>query len=187
MKLQVFDLAEGDHLVQPEEFSDLQGDSRALGLVTDFRQHKPPMINAHMEAAEALEVMRAEDVGLKLVVDDKHECIGVVAQEDLSEHNRLLRQLELRVSREELCVQDLMHHRRELRAMEYTALERASVDDVISALENYHQQYLLVVDSNVHHIRGLISSRDISRRLHSPIQIHKERTFADIFSAVHVQ
>ena len=187
MKLQVFDLAERDHLVQPEEFSDIQGDSSALSLVTDFRQHKPPMINGHMEAAEALTVMRAEDVGLKLVVDANHECIGVIAQEDLSEHNRLLKQLELHVGRSELSVQDLMHHRRELRAMEYTALERASVDDVISALENYHQQYLLVVDSNAHHIRGLISSRDISRRLHSPIHIHKERTFADIFTAVRVQ
>jgi len=187
MRLQVFDLAAGDHLVQPEEFSDIQPSSSALSLVTDFRQHKPPMLNGHMEATEALEVMRAEDVTLKLVVDDKHECIGVIGLEDLNQHNRLLKQLELRVSHEELCVQDLMHPRRELRAMEYTALERASVDDVIMALENYHQHYLLVVDSYAHHIRGIVSSRDIARRLHTEVNIPKERTFAEIFTAVRVQ
>lgn len=186
-KLQVFELAEEDHLIQPEEFSDIRGSSPALAIVTDFRNHKPPMVNAHSSATEALEVMRAEDLSIKLVIDRARECIGVIAIEDLNEHALLLKQQGLGINRDELTVYDMMHHRHHLRAMSFAELELASVSDIVAALENYHQYFLLVVDTQAHQIRGLVSSRDISRRMHVPVSIEKERTFADIFSAVRVQ
>jgi CBS domain containing-hemolysin-like protein len=185
--LHVFAVANDDHLVQPEEFEDVQGSSSALMILTDFRNHKPHMVYSHLEASEALEVMQAEDVKIKLVVDDQKEFIGVISQDDLSDHNLLLKQMELRVKRDELLVQDVMHARLKIHAVEVSEFAQATVADIVSTLKKSHQEYLLVVDQEAHHIRGIVSARDIASRLHTPIDIAKELTFVDIFSAVRVQ
>jgi len=185
--LNVFALATNDHLVQPEEFTDVQADSSALTILTDFRNHKPHMAYAQLEATEALEVMQAEDVKIKLVVDDSKEFIGVISQDDLSDHNLLLKQMEMQVKRDELLVQDLMHARLKIHAVEFAEFSKATVSDIVSTLKKSHQEYLLVVDQDAHHIRGIVSARDIASRLHVPIEIAKELTFVDIFSAVRVQ
>lgn len=182
--LNVFSLAVNDHLVQPEEFADVQDHTSALAILTDFRNHKPHMIDCHLEASEAAEIMRAEDVSIKLVVDDQKEFVGVISMEDLSEHNMLLRQMALHVKRDELLVKDLMHSRANINAVDYEQFKNASVADVVAALKKSHQDYLLVVDKDAHHIRGIVASREISRRLGAPINIEKELTFADIFTAV---
>lgn len=184
--LNVFAVAANDHLVQPEEFEDIQGSTSALAILTDFRRHKPHMVDGHLEASEALEVMRAEDISIKLVVDDKKEFVGVISIDDLSDHNMLLKQMAMHIKRDELMVRDLMHSRSNISAIDYEQFKRACVADVVAALKKSHQEYLLVVDQDAHHIRGIVSSRDISLRLHTPVQIEKELTFADIFTAVKV-
>lgn len=184
--LNVFALAENDHLVQPEEFEDIHGSTSALAILTDFRSHKPHMVDCHLEASEALELMLAEDVAIKLVVDDQKEFVGVISRDDLSDHSLLLKQMALRLKRDELLVRDLMHNRSSINAIDYHQFKRATVADVVSTLKKTHQEYLLVVDTDAHHIRGIVSSRDISRRLHAPVEIEKELTFIDIFTAVRV-
>ncbi|PUA27761.1 MAG: CBS domain-containing protein [Cellvibrio sp. 79] len=184
--LNVFALAENDHLVQPEEFEDIHGSTSALAILTDFRSHKPHMVDCHMEASEALELMLAEDVSIKLVVDDQKEFVGVISREDLSDHSLVLKQMAMRLKRDELLVRDLMHNRSSINAIDYDQFKRANVADVVSTLKKNHQEYLLVVDTDAHHIRGIVSSRDISRRLHAPVEIEKELTFIDIFTAVRV-
>ena len=182
--LNVFSLAANDHLVQPEEFSDVQGNTSALAILTDFRSHKPHMVDSHLEATEALEMMLAEDVQTKLVVDGSKEFVGVISVDDLANHNMLLKQMALHVKRDELLVRDLMHSRANIRAIEYEQFQRATVADVVSTLKKSHQEYLLVVDKDAHHIRGIVSSREIASRLHAPVEIEKELTFVDIFTAV---
>lgn len=185
-KLNVFAVAAQDHLVQPEEFEDIQANTSALAILTDFRSHKPHMVDSNLEASEAVEIMKAEDVVIKIVVDDRKEFVGVISVDDLSEHNLLLKQLALHVRRDELLVRDLMHGRDAISAVDYDQFKYASVADVVSTLKKSHQEYLLVVDKDAHHIRGIVSSRDISRRLRVPVKIEKELTFADIFSAIKV-
>ena len=184
--LDVFALAANDHLVQPEEFSDVQANTSALAILTDFRSHKPPMVDSHLEATEALELMLAEDVRTKIVVDDSKEFIGIIGVDDLADHNMLLKQMALHIKRDELLVRDLMHIRAGIRAVEYDQFKHATVGDVVSTLKKTHQEYLLVVDKGAHHIRGIVSSRDIARRLHAPVEIEKELTFVDIFTAIKV-
>lgn len=184
--LHVFALAANDHLVQPEEFSDVQAHTSALAILTDFRSHKPHMVDSHLEATEALEVMLAEDVKTKIVVDDAKEFIGVISVDDLADHTMLLKQMALRIRRDELLVHDLMHPRAGIRAIDYDQFKLATVSDVVSTLKKTHQEYLLVVDKDAHHIRGIVSSRDIASRLHAPVEIEKELTFVDIFTAVKV-
>lgn len=183
-RLNVFALAMNDHLVQPEEFEDVKASTPALAILTDFRNHKPHLVDGHLEASEALEMMLAEDARIKLVVDDRREFIGVVSRDDLSEHNVLLKQIELRVKRDELLVRDLMFPRQRIHAIDYEQLKDATVADMVSTLKKSHQDYLLVVDKDEHHIRGIVSARDIASRLHMPVEIEKELTFVDIFTAV---
>lgn len=185
--LNVFVLAANDHLVQPEEFSDVQAHTSALAILSDFRSHKPHMVDSHLEATEALEVMLAEDVKTKIVVDDSKEFIGVISVDELAEHNMLLKQMALHIKRDELLVRDLMHPRAGIRAVEYDQFKHATVADIVSTLKKTHQEYLLVVDKDAHHIRGIVSSRDIASRLHAPVEIEKELTFVDIFTAVKVR
>lgn len=182
--LTVFALAANDHLVQPEEFEDINGGTSALAILTDFRNHKPHMVDADIEATEALELMLAEDVRTKIVVNKAREFIGVISLDDLSEHNMAMKRITLRVKPEELLVRDLMHARRDMRAIDYDEFAKARVADVVSTLKKQHQDYLLVVDQDEHHIRGLVSARDIARRLHTPVEIERELTFVDIFTAV---
>ena len=144
--LSVFALAANDHLVQPEEFSDVQANTSALAILTDFRSHKPHMVDSHLEATEALEVMLAEDVKTKIVVDDSKEFIGVISVDDLADHNMLLKQMALHAKRDELLVRDLMHPRAEIRAIDFEQFITCSVGDVVSTLKKSHQEYLLVVD-----------------------------------------
>lgn len=184
--LSVFALALNDHLVQPEEFEDINASTPALAILTDFRSHKPHMMNSHLEATEALEVMRAEDVKIKLLVDDRKEFVGVISLDDLSHHQMLLKQMALHLKRDELLVRDLMHPRAQIRAIDYDQFRSASVGDLVSTLKKTHQEYLLVVDKEAHHIRGIVSARDIASRLHAPVEIEKELTFMDIVSAVKV-
>ena len=184
--LNVFALAASDHLVQPEEFSDVQANTSALAILTDFRSHKPHMVDGHLEATEALEMMLAQDVKIKVVVDDSKEFVGVISLDDLSDHNMLLKQMAQHVNRDELLVCDLMHARASIRALEYEQFKFATVADVVSTMKKTHQEYLLVVDKDAHHIRGIVSARDIASRLHAPVEIEKELTFVDIFTAVKV-
>ncbi len=184
--LNVFSLAANDHLVQPEEFADVQAHTSALAILTDFRSHKPHMVDSHLEATEALEMMLAEDVKVKIVVDGRKEFIGVISIDDLTDHTMQLKQMELRVKRDELLVRDLMHSRHSIRALDYDEFKLANVSDLVSTMKKTHQEYLLVVDKDAHHIRGIVSSRDIASRLHTPVKIEKELTFVDIFTAVKV-
>ena len=184
--LNVFTLAATDHLVQPEEFGGLDATASELAIFTDFRKHKPHLLDSYQEASEALEVMLAEDVLTKLVIDDHREFVGVISREDLAEHNLQLKQLALLVKRDELLVRDLMHPRENIRAISYNELRQASVADVVSTMKKSHQEYLLVVDPEAHHIRGVISAREIGRRLNAPVDIEKELTFVDIFTAIKV-
>jgi CBS domain containing-hemolysin-like protein len=185
--LSVFALATNDHLVQPEEFEDIKAATPALAILTDFRSHKPHMVDSHLEASEALELMRGENVTIKLVVDAHKEFVGVISLDDLSHHRMLLKQAELHLKHDELLVRDLMHSRAEIRAIDYEQFRKCTVGDIVSTLKKSHQEYLLVVDKEAHHIRGIVSASEIASRLHTPVEIEKELTFMDIFSAVAVK
>ncbi len=183
--LKFFPQHKNDHLIQPEEFYDLHPDSPAINLLSDFRQHKPHMIDSHLSASDALNMMLSEDVSLKIVVDVEKEFIGVLDRRYLTSENMLLKQLTLGLKPNELLVKDLMYPRVDMLAVDIDQLAQVKVGDLVSSLQRSHQEYLLVVDKGEHHIRGIVSAGEIARRLHQPIAIEKERTFADIFTAVH--
>jgi CBS domain containing-hemolysin-like protein len=171
-----------DHLVQPDEFDDVTPESSALTILTDFKNHRPHVVEAHIPAVEAAESMHQENINFKLVVDKHNEFIGLISIEDLSDQSILLTQVANGMHRDEVLVADLMHHRDAVRAINYEEFRRSSVADIIYTLQRHGQQYYIVVDRDQHHIRGVVSSTEISRRLHAPIYVERQPSVADILS-----
>jgi CBS domain-containing protein len=171
-----------DHLVQPDEFDDVTPESSALTILTDFKNHRPHVVEAHIPAVEAAELMHQENINFKLVVDKHNEFIGLISIEDLSDQSILLTQVANGMHRDEVLVADLMHHRDAVRAINYEEFRRSSVADIIYTLQRHGQQYYIVVDRDQHHIRGVVSSTEISRRLHAPIYVERQPSVADILS-----
>lgn len=169
-----------DHLVQPDEFDDVTPESSALIILTDFKDHRPHVVEAHITAVEAADLMHQENINFKLVVDRHNEFVGLISIEDLSDQSILLTQVANGSRRDEVLVADLMHHRESIRAINYDEFKRSSVADIIYTLQRHGQQYYIVVDRDQHHIRGVVSSTEISRRLHAPVYVERQPSVADI-------
>ena len=89
--------------------------------------------------------------------------------------------------RHEVLVNDLMISRSDLHAFDYNELQNSQVSDVVNALKNYRLRHCLVLDREHHHIRGVISSSDIARKLNLPIplDIHAKTSFSEIFDVIY--
>src|SRR5690606_34551104 len=181
--LNVYTIDAIDHLVQPDEFNETTEESSALAIISDFKHHRPHLVEAHLSAIEARDLMLQENVNLKLVVDAKQEFVGLIGIEDLSDQSIILTQMSQGVSREEVLVADLMHPRGSVRAINYEDLQGASIADIIYTLQRHGQHYYIVVDHDQHHIRGVVSAAEISRRLHHPIAVEKNATVVEMLSA----
>jgi len=181
--LQLMDTDAINHLVQPEEFDDVALDSSALTIFTDFKNYHPSIIEGSIPAVEAELLMRKSHLQLVLVVDSTGEFVGTIDIEAVSDQ-ALIPLISMGNTRNEILVSELMLPRSQVKALDFQALDHSSVADIIAVLRAQGQQHCLVVDFAKNQIRGLISTSDISRRLHIPIEITKPATFSDIFRAV---
>jgi len=171
------------HLVQPEEFHEVSLASLARNIFTDFKKHKPLVIDADTSASDALYIMKKSHVRLQIVVDNNGEMIGTISQNELDEQQFLI-QLNKGYDRDLILVRDLMLPRAEIKALDYKLLDVISISDLVESLQKNGMQHCLVLDSETNQIRGVISATDIARRLHIPLEIQLPKTFADIFVAV---
>ena len=172
-----------EHLVQPEQFYEVNMDSPALTILTDFKQHKPLIIDADTSATQADYLMRKSHVRLLLVVDEHDELIGTISLQELDgQHMQILQNQG--IDRQDVSLRDLMVPRTQQMAIRYRDILDATIEDVLHALQKNGKMHCLVVDKQEHQIRGIISASDIARRLHVPIEIEMPTTFIDIFRAV---
>lgn len=176
--LNVYRLDPVDHLVQPREFTDLDEQSPALSLMTDYRIHQPHTINADVAAVGVAKLMAMEGVNCKLVVDQQHEFVGLLTAERLSEQYILVAQTLQGVERTEVTASDMMLPRASIPALDYEALKSATVRDLVRALHESGETHCLVLDRDQHHIRGVISVDDIADRLHQEVSITPKRSIA---------
>jgi CBS domain containing-hemolysin-like protein len=180
MKLKFKRIDGDDHLAWPENHEEISQDSPALSVFTDFTVNQPLVLDFTTPAYEAEEFMLKAHVKLKLVVDEKNKFLGVVALEDLKHPDFLMRMAAV-YNRESLTIGDVMRHRDTLEAFCYADLERATIGDVITSLQDCNRQHCLVVDKTVHQIRGLISLSDVARKLKVKIQPGHTSSFAELY------
>ncbi|MGY5798363.1 CBS domain-containing protein [Rheinheimera faecalis] len=183
-KLNLFNVDVIDHLVQPAEFAEANLNSAALDFVSDFKTTSPMMIDANTCAVEAEDMMNHEHTKLKLVIDANQELIGLISYEQLSIQN-VLQRLGKGVNRTDLTVADLMRPRSEIKALAYEQIKHCTIGDVLNTLQHNGEQHCLVIDTDSHHIRGVISASDIASRLHIPVHIEKAPTFLNIFDRMY--
>jgi Mg2+/Co2+ transporter CorC len=118
------------------------------------------------------------------VIDANQELIGLISYEQLSIQN-VLQRLGKGVNRTDLTVADLMRPRSEIKALAYEQIKHCTIGDVLNTLQHNGEQHCLVIDTESHHIRGVISASDIANRLHIPVHIEKAPTFLNIFDRMY--
>lgn len=183
--LNVYSLEDRDHLVKPDEFADINGDSPALSILSDFRTHFPHTVGAHVPAVDAAHLMAEAKVDLKLVIDSHGEMVGLITRELLSDQRILVAQATRGLAHEEVLVADMMQPRAHIHAIDLQALARAKVSDILKAMKDHGESHYLVLDRNRHQIRGVISLKALIRRLDRPVYVQQApATVLDMLSAV---
>jgi len=171
------------HLVHPEEFNEISLNSSVRNIFTDFKKHQPLVIDEDTPACDALFLMQKAHVHLQLVVDKNNELVGTISDNELNEQQFLIEQKK-GSDRYQLTVGDLMLERKNIKGLNYRLLDLISIADLVESLKKEGMQHCLVTDPENKQIRGIISARDISRRLHIPVDIESRQTFVNIFEVV---
>jgi len=182
-KLQLFDLDLIDKVISPEHFEQTTLASPAKDIFTDFKTHKALVIEDSTPAVESLNLMLQAHVRMQIVLSKNNDFMGIISTEELSERY-IVAEVAKGSDRHEVLVSDLMVSRDTLHAFDFKELENATVNDVVAALENYGLRHCLVLDREYHHIRGVISSSDIARKLHLHIDIYGKSSFSHIFKVI---
>lgn len=182
-KLTLTPLEASDQLVFPEEFHELSVDSPALKFLTDFKDHHPAVLTSSMSALDAAQVLRTGHLAAALVMNHRGEFIGLLTVDDVS-YQRVMQCVAAGISRGDLTVGDLMKTRDRLQQLNYQELENASIRDVLETLRRSGQRHCVVVDSELHQVRGVISVDDVSARLHIDFPIDTPANFAELLREV---
>lgn len=183
-KLHLVNLTATDNIISPEQFEEINLQSPAVKIFTDFKVHKALMIDGDTMAVTALQLMLKTHVRMNIVVSENSDFIGIISTNELSEQH-IVAKLSKGVCREDVLVKDLMIPKSDFHAFDYSELLHASVGDVVSTLENYQLRHCLVLDRECHHIRGVISSSDIARKLHMNMDLNVKQSFGSVYDVVH--
>lgn len=181
-KLNFFPASEIDQLAYPAEKQNLNLTSPALAFFTDFMHITPLVLEVNVSAVDAKKLMQKTHVRLKLVVDDKNRFIGIVSADDLIDR-KIIQKVSEGIRRDEVMLVELMQAKRDLHALDYDEIAKATIASVIAALKDSGDQHCLVVDRKKNKIRGVFSASDISRKLHLAIDIQDKSSFYKVFSA----
>ena len=140
------------HLVQPEEFNEISLDSSVRNIFTDFKKHRPLVIEADTLACDALYLMQKAHVHLQLVVDKNNELIGTISQNELNEQQFLIEH-KRGLDRYQLTVNDLMLERENIKGL-HDAHERELCDwnDTVGQRDVQQHQADLILVADEHQL-----------------------------------
>lgn len=184
--LHLFDLDSIEHIVSPEHVEKTTLASPASTIFTDFKEFEALLVEKDTPAIDVLNLMIRSHVKMKIVVSKNNDFLGIISTKELTEQH-IIAAITKGTERHEVLVSDLMITRENLHAFDYNEVESAQVTDIVKSLKNYSLQHCLVLDREQHHIRGVISSSDIARKLQLPIpiDIHAKTSFCDIFNVIY--
>jgi CBS domain containing-hemolysin-like protein len=182
--LKLFPVEPVDTLREPTDAKPLTTKSSALEIFTDFARHQPQVLEIGATALEADALMKKRHVNMKLVVNHHQQLIGILTSDDLAQQRLIQQATKVSGTPADVAVEMLMRPISDLFALDYDELKDSTVDDVVETLRYQGLPHCLVVDHNNHQIRGVISARDIARRLHISLPIFERLSFVDIFNAI---
>jgi predicted transcriptional regulator len=178
-------LATIDEIQRPDSEENVDIYSPALEVMTDFSATRPLMIEQNTGILAAKELMQKIHVRLMLVIDSQESFKGVISLADLSSVKVMQSRAGTGLGVNELTVAELMTPRDALHAIDIQKVHRSNIGDIVSTMKAFGDQHMLVLDSRHSRIRGIISTTDISRRLHVSVDIsERANSFSDIVRAV---
>jgi len=172
-----------DHLLFPNELFNVGLHSPATRLMIDFRKERPHIIDANIPIREGKNVLQKTHSELLVVADEKLEFAGLMSPAQFNEE-AIIKRISNGEERNLMTVSDFMIKREAIRAFEYQAIKNTSIDNIIHTLQTYGERYCMVVDSADHSIVGMFSVNELSQRLHIPIDINQQPSFAELVTAI---
>lgn len=169
----------------PEPAAMLTPESPAAELMTDFAHGVPPMIEGNISLGEADRLMRIEHCSYKVVVDANDQFRGIITLHEIHSAAALRAAEMSGVNHDEVPVEDVMLRRDDLHGVPYSALQQATVRDVVALMRQLAESFVLIVDDDSGALRGLIRTRDVMRCLNlTDVPLKPGRTFADLQSTL---
>ena len=181
--LDFYDVDPVDELVWPDRDQEIALDAHALAILTDFKEHKPLIVDVSATAVEAESLMRKAHVRMKIVVDKDSKFLGIIDLNDLN-GQELIKRVAEGHCRDKMMITEFMQPKEMLKVLDYEELQTSSVGEVVEALKSSGQQHCLVVDRKRHQIRGVISASDLARHLKLPVDISNDSSFLAIFKEI---
>ncbi|GAA6203569.1 MULTISPECIES: CBS domain-containing protein [Thalassotalea] len=185
-KLPLVNLTAVDNILSPNYNENINLSSSAMSVFTDFKYQKAQVIEADTTATQALQLMQKSHVRMKVAISNEEDFLGIISTNEISEQNIIAR-LSKGIHRDDILVKDLMIPKFQLHAFELNDLVNATVGDIVTTLGNYKLRHCVVLDKYNHHIRGVISSSDIARKLQMNAGNDNEFSFNTIYEEAYIQ
>lgn len=147
-------------------------DNPATDVMTDFQRVSPVSISAEASLDEAEQRMIANGIRLLFVTNAVDHVTGIITSRDLDGDRVMRRLAEAGGRRQDLTVHEVMTSQHQVEVLNMTDLQGAKVGDLVATLKAMGRQHTLVVETGTdgqEHIRGLVSTTQISKQLGAEI------------------
>ena len=145
--------------------------SPALKMVNNFTQKDP--LRAHFETSivDALKQITSQHTDFILVVDDNEKLVGIASSADLQSSKIMILAQRLNVARNEVSLRHVMTPLSHLTGVSMQSLSYACIGDALQTLDQKGIMFLLATTAH-NEICGLISAREIAKKLQIPVHIN---------------
>lgn len=189
--LQTFHFPDGTRIAQaqPPQKDTVTLASPALSVMTDLTEVRAATVLPQVPLGVAESKMIHVGVRLLFVVSEMPNVDGIVTAADIQGDKPLRLVQQRQVRHHEITVADVMTPLSSLDAIDFAALARATVGQVVATLLKFGHPHLLVVErapgDGAPRIRGLISQTQVERQLGTPLPTMEiASTFSEIRQAL---
>ena len=158
--------------------------SPATQVVTSFTDTSPMRASFDTTIEQASKQLTTQRSDFILVTDEQQKLIGIVASADLQSSKIMILAQRLGLPRSEISLRYLMTPLSKLMGVSMKSLSYSCIGDALQTMEHHGAMFLLVTAAN-NEISGLISARDIARKLQIPVHISPiAHTFSEVLESI---
>jgi CBS domain-containing protein len=158
--------------------------SPATQVVTSFTDTSPMRASFDTTIEQASKQLTTQRSDFILVTDEEQKLVGIVASADLQSSKIMILAQRLGLPRSEISLRYLMTPLSNLMGVSMKSLSYSCIGDALQTMEHHGAMFLLVTAAN-NEISGLISARDIARKLQIPVHISPiAHTFSEVLESI---
>mgnify|MGYP001241992294 FL=1 len=158
--------------------------SPATQVVTSFTDTSPMRASFDTTIEQASKQLTTQRSDFILVTDEQQKLVGIVASADLQSSKIMILAQRLGLPRSEISLRYLMTPLSNLMGVSMKSLSYSCIGDALQTMEHHGAMFILVTAAN-NEISGLISARDIARKLQIPVHISPiAHTFSEVLESV---